>query len=799
MRDGYCINESKVFLKKVFLLVILILISATELPSIDVKRNESLAAVISIPQKENLSVGDGTFIVPYGNSIPREMLDGEFGPEWNDANFLSDLQMHDASNPSVEFNTKIFIKHDGERIYIAVEIEDSVDWEALWTFFMLDANGDRSVLTPLDDYVVAAAVTGGVVPEVEDYHRFGQGLRSDLEGGGTRNTWGGGQVVRSADTFIYRMELSQPLNSGDQFDVAWNVETRSSGIHTSSRSNVFQGPDIFHFLVGGVALDNTNGRGLTFKCCDPENAQGIAFEMEQFPSINVVDGLLEITTNEPVEISCTFNSVSVKIGEEAASIEQTCTGITDLRIQAEDENGQGLDIKITGDGIDNIESIQIFGSNNQDDVEIKGIFSRSIVPIDSNEEPELPKDFLLIRSLDDNDNIHIDIDMMPKCLPCLPGTYRPVGGSKFSIDTGDGNDSVDLDADIDSRCIECPPGTFQSESPEIELDTGAGNDKVELKVTYLDICVECDPESPPAPDPYLPRISVNLDAGDDELTDESMLKLFSRNSETNPNRFEDGIEIVIPDSTWELGEGNDKVTIKVPGSAVNASIPPEFIQAEFQRMVNDLEATRGSFEVSGGPGNDQFLIEKLHIPLPLLRFVNFQGGPGDDLFNIRDSSGTNPDGGEGVDILNLDIPKPFVSATIDPSTIFPPVSTWTNIENLKTNFFSLFDLPAGQEPNIIEPDARFEGTAPEVHPFTGELRPQLQLPNENGATGQPRFEMEFSNEGGLKTDGELRSESNEKVHFSFVWTSEISDASGDIDCPTTIKFAGRVRFTDTGS
>jgi hypothetical protein len=173
----------------------------------------------------NARDAQGRFIIPRGQPI--QSFDGEVGPEWNDANLLTERPFHDVENESRTFPTRIWIKHDGRDLYFACEVELPSAWNDFWFFIMLDKDGDRSVLTPgaNDDYL-QVPVKGRAVPRPTDLHYDSAVDRfvPDVNKRGTNDIDGGGREVRSDSRRIfYRIEGKHPLNSGDRFDVAWQV------------------------------------------------------------------------------------------------------------------------------------------------------------------------------------------------------------------------------------------------------------------------------------------------------------------------------------------------------------------------------------------------------------------------------------------------------------------------------------------------------------------------------------------------------------------------------------------------
>lgn len=166
----------------------------------------------------------GRIIIPRGEPI--QQFDGEIGPEWNDANLLTERPFHDLRNESMTFPTRIWIKHDGRDLYFACEVELPSAWNNFWFFIMLDQDGDRSVFTPgaNDDYLQVPA-KGRAVRQPTDLHYDSAVDRfvPDVNKGGTNDIEGGGREVRSDSRLIYRIEGQHPLNSGDRFDVAWQV------------------------------------------------------------------------------------------------------------------------------------------------------------------------------------------------------------------------------------------------------------------------------------------------------------------------------------------------------------------------------------------------------------------------------------------------------------------------------------------------------------------------------------------------------------------------------------------------
>jgi hypothetical protein len=177
------------------------------------------------PPLLNARDAQGRLIIPRGQPI--QSFDGEIGPEWNDANLLTERPFHDVENESRTFPTRIWIKHDGRDLYFACEVELPSAWNDFWFFIMLDKDGDRSVLTPgaNDDYLQVPA-KGRAVPRPTDLHYDSAVDRfvPDVNKGGTNDIEGSGREVRSDSRRIfYLIEGKHPLNSGDRFDVAWGV------------------------------------------------------------------------------------------------------------------------------------------------------------------------------------------------------------------------------------------------------------------------------------------------------------------------------------------------------------------------------------------------------------------------------------------------------------------------------------------------------------------------------------------------------------------------------------------------
>lgn len=200
------------------------------------------------PPLQNVHDAQGRYIIPQGGPIPSDLLDGEFGREWDDANLLTSMPFHDVDDESITFPTRILVKHDGENLYFAVEIEQRQSWNDFWAFIMLDKDGDRSVLTDGDDYLQVPA-KGQTIPQPRDLHRDAQAQQfvPDVNKGGTNDIQAAGREFPLDDAFLFHIEGQHPLNSGDRWDVAW------------------QAGETVGLLFGTVGL----GSGLTTKTGDP--------------------------------------------------------------------------------------------------------------------------------------------------------------------------------------------------------------------------------------------------------------------------------------------------------------------------------------------------------------------------------------------------------------------------------------------------------------------------------------------------------------------------------------------------
>ena len=177
---------------------------------------------------ENATDAQGRYLIPYGTPIPDEKLDGfiDEEEEWADANRIAVTLVEEESGRS--YTAQLRIKHNGEYLYVGIDtpMRPAV---AFWFLFYLDKNGNGSVFDPGDDVLRVPSKRFHKIPEsksAEDQYVVGmQGRRPRLErdtaSGGERNLLGKGREQRASGGVTYTAEARHPLNSGDEWDVAW--------------------------------------------------------------------------------------------------------------------------------------------------------------------------------------------------------------------------------------------------------------------------------------------------------------------------------------------------------------------------------------------------------------------------------------------------------------------------------------------------------------------------------------------------------------------------------------------------
>jgi len=166
-----------------------------------------------IPEAEPPRVEVDEIPVYFGDFIPDELLDGVIGDEWNDAGEVS-LRMED-------YRSVAYLKHDGEYLYLALEIATGKEFQEYSEGYVWFDNGDGSEFDAGDDIIT---VEGGqdVLLEADFYYTGKYDFRLDPEEGGTNNAWGIGTY--DVEELSYVFEFLKELDSGDSLDVPLDPE-----------------------------------------------------------------------------------------------------------------------------------------------------------------------------------------------------------------------------------------------------------------------------------------------------------------------------------------------------------------------------------------------------------------------------------------------------------------------------------------------------------------------------------------------------------------------------------------------
>jgi len=146
--------------------------------------------------------------VYFGGFIPDELLDSVIGGEWDDAIKVSFM--------IGSYKVVAYLKHDGQYLYIALEIATGKEFRGYSEGYIWFDNGDGQEFGAGDDIIIVEGGQG-VLFEADFCYVGKYDFRFDPAEGGTNNAWGIGAYDIKKSSYVF--EFIKELDSGDPLDV----------------------------------------------------------------------------------------------------------------------------------------------------------------------------------------------------------------------------------------------------------------------------------------------------------------------------------------------------------------------------------------------------------------------------------------------------------------------------------------------------------------------------------------------------------------------------------------------------